>query len=50
VALVYSPLNSFFYLVPLGLKEWAVLFGGAFVGYWLAILITWAVMKKYPDY
>ncbi len=50
VALVYSPLNSFFYLVPLGLKEWAVLFGGVFVGYWLAILITWAVMKKYPDY
>ena len=47
-ALVYSPLNSFFYLVPLGLSEWAVLFGGVFVGYWLAILITWGVMK-YTD-
>jgi len=38
--IVYTPLNSYFHVVPLGLFSWFVLIGGIVVGYILAILIT----------
>ncbi|MEO9964221.1 MAG: cation-transporting P-type ATPase [Reichenbachiella sp.] len=38
--IVYTSLNQYFYLVPLGQFEWLVLIGGLLLGYTLAILIT----------
>lgn len=38
--IVYTPLNAFFSLVPLGSYEWVLLLVGAVLGYFLAILIT----------
>ncbi len=49
LVIVYSPLNTYFYLVPLGGYEWMVLLSGATVGYLLAILITKLVVKYTPD-
>lgn len=40
IIIVYSPLNTFFHVVPLGIFEWTVLIIGVFIGYLLAILIT----------
>ena len=45
LAIVYSPLNTYFYLVPLGRFEWIVLLTGVVVGYLLAVLITKLVMQ-----
>ncbi|WKK84394.2 cation-translocating P-type ATPase [Marivirga arenosa] len=45
VALIYSPLNSFFYLIPIGLKEWGIILSGAIIGYLFAISITSIIMK-----
>ena len=44
--IVYTPVNTFFSLVPLGWYEWAILAGVVFIGYWLAILITWRVIHR----
>ncbi|MGB3781053.1 MAG: cation-translocating P-type ATPase [Tunicatimonas sp.] len=49
LVIVYSPLNTYFYLVPLGGYEWMVLLSGATVGYLLAVLITKLVVKYTPD-
>ncbi len=49
LVIVYSPLNTYFYLVPLGGFEWIVLLTGVIVGYSLAILITKLVVKHTPE-
>ncbi|MDN5203914.1 calcium-translocating P-type ATPase, PMCA-type [Fulvivirgaceae bacterium BMA10] len=48
MAIVYSPLNQYFKLVPLSSSEWIILIAGVFIGYFLAILITRLVLKKFP--
>ena len=47
--IVYTPLNTFFSLVPLGSYEWLLLVVGAFLGYLLAILITRLLMFYVPN-
>jgi len=47
--IIYSPLNVFFHIVPLGLYEWLVLIGGVTIGYILAIFITKIVMQFVKD-
>ncbi len=49
LVIVYSPLNTYFYLVPLGGFEWGVLLTGVVVGYGLAVLITKLVMRYTPE-
>ncbi len=49
LAIIYSPLNGFFHIAPLGMYEWVVLFFGIAVGYSTAIMITKAVMKYVKD-
>jgi Ca2+-transporting ATPase len=46
VIILYTPLNSFFHVVPLGLREWIVLSVGIVVSYISAILITKAIVKS----
>lgn len=43
--IVYTPLNSYFHVVSLGLYSWSVLIGGVIIGYALAILITKVVVR-----
>jgi len=43
--IIYSPLNSLFYVVPLGLYSWMVLISGTIVGYVLAVEITKVVTR-----
>jgi len=45
LVLIYSPLNTYFGVVPLGLYEWGVLFGGTIVGFILGIVIVRVVNK-----
>lgn len=47
--ILYTPLSSYFYIVPLGWYEWAVLLTGVVVGYLLAIMITKMVIKYTRD-
>ncbi|MEM8965688.1 MAG: cation-translocating P-type ATPase [Bacteroidota bacterium] len=47
--IVYSPINEYFYLVPLGGFEWMILLAGVVVGYLLAILITRFVVQNTPE-
>jgi Ca2+-transporting ATPase len=47
--IIYSPLNSFFDVVPLNLYAWEVLLSGIAVGYVLAIIITKAVLAFVND-
>lgn len=47
--IIYTPINSFFSLVPLGLYEWEILIAGALIGYVLAILMTRLLMKYVPN-
>lgn len=49
LSIVYSPLNEYFYLVPLGGFEWIVLLVGVLIGYGLAILITSLVVRYTPE-
>lgn len=49
IALIYSPWNHFFYLTPLGWFEWGILLVGVVVGYFLAVVITKAVMQKFSS-
>ncbi len=42
--ILYTPLNQYFKLVPLGMFEWFILLSGAILGYYLAIWITRWVM------
>lgn len=39
LVILYTPLNTFFKLVPLGAYEWGILAGGIVIGYVLAIVI-----------
>ncbi|MDN5217091.1 cation-translocating P-type ATPase [Fulvivirgaceae bacterium BMA12] len=48
LTIVYSPINTFFGLVPLAAYEWAVLAGSVFIAYWLAILMTRFLTNKIP--
>jgi Ca2+-transporting ATPase len=48
IIILYTPLNQYFKLVPLGRFEWFVLLSGAILGYYLAIWITRLVMSYTP--
>ncbi|MDH3245347.1 MAG: cation-transporting P-type ATPase [Saprospiraceae bacterium] len=50
LAIVYTPLNEFFSLVPIGAYEWIVLISGAVVGGILAFGITKLVIKLIPQH
>ena len=43
--LLYTPLSSYFKVVPLGLFEWEVLGIGTLIGFGSGILIAWTVDK-----
>ena len=45
LVIIYSPLNTYFGVVPLGLYEWGVLIGGTIIGFILGILIVRVVNK-----
>lgn len=49
VIIIYSPLNTFFYVEPLHLKEWGILLGGSVLGFVLALPITKLIVKWVPD-
>ncbi len=49
LVILYTPLNSYFHIVPLGLVPWIIIIGGVTVGYILAIIITEIIMKKIKD-
>jgi len=43
--IIYTPLCTYFKVVPLGLYEWSVLIAGTAIGFVLSIAITWAIDK-----
>ncbi len=45
IILIYSPLNTFFKVVPIGLYQWVILIFGTLVGFVLGILIAWGLDK-----
>ncbi len=45
LTLIYSPLNTYFKIVPLGLYEWSVLIAGTIIGFILGISIAWVINK-----
>ena len=47
--ILYSPVNTYFYLVPLGTYEWGVLMAGVVAAYFLAIFISKMVLKYTPE-
>jgi len=47
--IIYTPLNTFFHIMPLGLFSWAILITGVVIGYILAIAITKIVLKFIKD-
>lgn len=47
--IIYTPLNSLFKIVPLGIGSWGLLVFGSIVAYALAIVATKIVMKKVKD-
>jgi len=47
--IIYSPLNSFFYVAPLGIREWGILIIGCIIGFGLALPITKIVLKRVPE-
>lgn len=49
IFIIYSPLNQFFYVEPLLLKDWAILLGGCLLGFALALPITKAIVKWVPE-
>jgi len=49
IAVIYSPLGLFFYVEPLGLKEWVILLSGCVLGFSLALPLTRCVIKWFPD-
>jgi Ca2+-transporting ATPase len=49
IIIIYSPLNSFFYTVPLRIMEWGILVAGCLIGFALALPITKIVVKWVPD-
>ncbi|MDH3650337.1 MAG: cation-translocating P-type ATPase [Saprospiraceae bacterium] len=49
LSIVYTPINTFFSLVPLGWYEWGILLAGSVLGYVLAIAIARLLMKYVPN-
>jgi Ca2+-transporting ATPase len=47
--IIYTPLSKMFHIVPLGIYEWLILFGGVCIGYVSAIIITKVIMKFVKD-
>jgi Ca2+-transporting ATPase len=45
--ILYTPVNNFFHLVPLNMYSWGILFSGTITGYWLAIIITKIINRKF---
>ncbi len=43
--IIYTPLSTYFKVVPLGLGEWTILIVGTGVGFGLGILIAWIIDK-----
>lgn len=43
--IIYTPLSTYFKVVPLGLLEWTILIIGTVTGFALGILIAWAIDK-----
>lgn len=41
--IIYTPLSSYFKVVPLGLMEWSILITGTIVGFILGIVVAWVV-------
>lgn len=49
ITIIYSPINSYFNVVPLNLYAWEVLLGGIAIGYFGAIAITKLVVAYVKD-
>ncbi|MFH1802069.1 MAG: cation-transporting P-type ATPase [archaeon] len=49
LVIMYTPLNTFFHIVPLGFYSWGILIAGTVIGYFLAIGITNIVNKNVKD-
>lgn len=47
ILIIYLPVNSYFYLVPLDAYAWMLLIAGTLIGYFLAILITRLIINKF---
>ena len=47
--IIYSPLNHFFQVVPLGIYPWIVLLLGVLVGYFSALFITRLIDKRFKN-
>lgn len=46
---IYSPVNQYFYVAPLGFQEWGILLAGSILGFILALPITKFVIRLVPD-
>jgi len=49
LVIIYTPLNQYFHIVPLGLHEWIILIAGVAVGFILAIVLTKLILKYVKD-
>jgi Ca2+-transporting ATPase len=47
--ILYSPLNTYFYLIPLGIYEWGLLLVSVVTAYFLAVLISKMVLRYTPE-
>lgn len=45
IMLIYTPIGSYFKVVPLGFYEWLILFFGTILGFVSGIAITWLIGK-----
>ena len=45
IVIIYTPLNSLFRIVPLGVGPWAILISGVLIGYFIAIWIATMITK-----
>lgn len=49
IVILYTPLNIYFHIVPLGLYEWFILIAGVIISYVLAIVLTNIITKYVKD-
>lgn len=47
--ILYTPINSLFKIVPLGIAPWGILLAGSILGYFLAIWATNVIVRKVRD-
>lgn len=47
--IIYTPLNIYFHLVPLGIFQWLILFGGLAIGWVASIAITKTIIRFVKD-